>query len=129
MTTRTRAQFSAVTTMKDGRVEVAVTNNGPSKVLLRQAFPWPEVGVEGTFHEQPVWAGGVETCLAIGLPPRLWNVGETMSSLVMNLRLAYGKAVLSGWARLNIAPARQGKTVDAFQSVEVRAPTITLSVP
>ena len=47
----------------------------------------------------------------------------------MNLRLAYGKAVLSGWAKLNIAPARQGKTVDAFQSVEVRAPTITLNMP
>ncbi|GMA17386.1 hypothetical protein E5F05_11435 [Deinococcus metallilatus] len=128
--TTPRTQLAAQATVQGGLLTVTVVNVGPYDVLLEDTCPRPfTIG----YNVLPVTGGTSastegQPCVAAPLPPRLWRVGEGISSS-MTLALSSGTQTLEAWARPQVRLAPGGKAQGAVRTLNVVTPAFTLMVP
>ncbi|CAM4233303.1 hypothetical protein DEMA109039_12150 [Deinococcus marmoris] len=70
-----------------------------------------------------------DICPAIYTPPELWQVGQTRSGSLANVRLPAGTYTINAWAEPKFALGMDGGPSQAFQTVKVEAPEVVLTVP
>ncbi|GAA5533305.1 hypothetical protein [Deinococcus aluminii] len=128
--------FTAITSLREDRVIVTVTNLGPSALWLdpNTCPPKFKVEVQERLPSVPTWIDGGryiigDTCLTILYPPELWKVGETKVGMLAMTRLPSGTYTVTAWAEPKVAPDVGGKSSDQFQTVRIQAPTVLLTVP
>ncbi|GAA5514986.1 hypothetical protein Dcar01_03750 [Deinococcus carri] len=129
-TTAVTTRLAAEASLRGRLLTVTVLNAGPHDLLLEDDCPRPfSVG----FTVLPVSSGVAgssvgQPCVALALPPRLWRVGERVSS-AMVVDLPAGTHTLQAWARPKVRLTSQGRPVGEVKVLNVVTSALTVTLP
>lgn len=127
--TTPESRLAAQATLQGSRLTVTVVNAGPYTLMLEDGCPRPfPVGYNVLPLPSTLFASSAgEPCVATVLPPRLWRVGERLSSS-LTVDLPPGTQTLQAWARPRVRLALGGQPQGGVKVLDVVTPAFTVTM-